>query len=202
MSNKKKGIIPPVQLALFSGIAGHLINSILGNVEHNAAVEQSRNVTVDPNGTVVQKKRGSKGADMVDIDNVAEEFVEENCPYISPVGNPSLRYYVTQSVNIGRYPHNDIMIPDETVSRVHCRIYVRNGKYYLIDMGASSPAKLNGRSVDNSKPRSIDELYDFELNDGDSIVIGRTEYVFRRTAEKDSNYRQTMSSCNSTVVLD
>lgn len=202
MNNRKKGIIPPVQLALFSGIAGHLINSIVEKIEFNNEVEVNRNATIDPNGTVVKKRRKNDSAEMVDIDCVAEEFVSENCPYIAPIGSENNRYYLTQSVNIGRYPHNDIQIQDETVSRVHCRIFVKNGKYYLVDMGASTPAKLNGKPVENSKPRIIDELYDFEINDGDRITIGRSEYIFRRTESRDTKFNETMNRCNATVVLD
>lgn len=202
MGNKKKGIIPPVQLALFSGIAGHLINSIIEKVDFNNEVDQRRNATIDPNGTVVQKKRGKSDADIVDVVHVTEDFVTENCPYIVSADNENNRYYITQSLNIGRYPHNDYQISDNTVSRVHCRIFIRNGRYYLVDMGASSPARLNGTPVENSKPSSIEELYDFELTDGDRILVGRTELIFRRPEAADTGYRETIKNCNSTVVLD
>jgi len=85
---------------------------------------------------------------------------------------------------------------------VHCRIFIRNGRYYLVDMGASSPACLNGTPVENSKPSSIDELYDHELTDGDRILVGRTELIFRRPSASDEGYRETIKSCNSTVVLN
>ena len=202
MNGRKKGIIPPIQLALLSGIAGHLINSIIEKVEYNSEIERSRSAALDPNGTVVRKRKGSDRAELVDVDDVAETFVEENCPYIAPAGKDNSRYYITQSINIGRYPHNDVQVQDETVSRVHCRIFVKNGKYYLVDMGAATPAKLNGTPVDNSKPRSRDELYSFELSDGDRITIGRTEYVFRRSSVADRGYHETLNRCDSTVLLD
>lgn len=197
---KKKNVISPAQVALFTGIAGLIANTMIEAIDHNQLVDQARNKTIDPNGTVVKNRKGLRSARAVDLNATAEKVVSENYPYIELVSNESSRYYLTQNVNLGRYPHNDIQVPDETASRVHCRIINKDGKYYLIDMEATTPARLNGTPVDNAKPTSINELYKFKLKDGDVITIGRTQYRFRECG-KEKHTSPSFSTFGGTVVL-
>lgn len=99
--------------------------------------------------------------------------------YITKISDPSSRYVITGSANIGRYPHNDYQIVDPSVSRVHCRIFLHsNGTYYLTDMDAKTKSRLNGVVVDNYKTGKVEDLYMFPLRDGDKITVGSETLVF------------------------
>lgn len=209
MSKKQnpKNILPPIQLALFTAIAANIVNTITSNAQHNAALNEAAPVAVDPNKTVSRFRKKTAGTlpqatlipDDIDIEDVAECFVVENCPYLVQENDPEKRFYITQSVNIGRYPHNDIQLSDETVSRVHCRIYVSNGEYYLIDMGASTPSTVNGRSINNFRPEREQDLFGCRLRDGDRITIGRTTYCFHTAGLKVQNL--TFNKGSSTLLI-
>ncbi len=179
--NKKVNIIPPAQVALFTGMAGLLINTIIEAADHNRQVESSRNMTLAPDQTVFRgrKNRGKdKTVEPERVDEAARQYVVDRYPYLVSEANENCRYYLTQSVNIGRYPHNDIRVDDETVSRVHCRIFLENDSCYLIDMGATTPAKINGKSVESISKLASGDVYRARLRDGDVITIGRSVYRF------------------------
>jgi len=67
---------------------------------------------------------------------------------------------------LGRFPTNDIVIPDPYVSRRHARIFYRNGKWFIEDLGST-----NGTIVDNEDIRGKGTR---ELKDGSEIVVGLT----------------------------
>ena len=64
----------------------------------------------------------------------------------------------------------DRVIPDPTVSRVHAKITVRNGRYSVIDMGSK-----NGTNVDGKPAVGREEL---PLTDGSRIMFAGCEYIF------------------------
>src|SRR5229473_6699589 len=64
---------------------------------------------------------------------------------------------------VGRTPENDVVLPDEVVSRTHAMIQLTDNRvYYLIDLGSVNGSYVNGARV--SIPRA--------LKDGDLIKIG------------------------------
>lgn len=212
--NGPKNILPPIQLALVTAIAANMINTIAENAQYNAALKETEPAVVDPNKTVsrfhkkaaVQNTRGTLTSatlipDETDIEDAAESFIEKNCPYLVSDNNPDRRFYITQSINIGRYPHNDIQLSDETVSRVHCRIYVSNGEYYLIDMGAATPSTLNGKTVNNFRPEREQDLFRYKLEDGDRITIGRLTYYFHMPPSAARSSR-SFNKGSSTMLID
>lgn len=63
---------------------------------------------------------------------------------------------------------NLIGVPNqEYVSGNHAKIFCRNGRYYLIDMGSTNGTKVNGKVVQN-KTEQV-------LGDGDLILLGATD---------------------------
>ena len=62
-------------------------------------------------------------------------------------------YPLTKSVTaIGRSKlENDLRFPDKTMSRHHCRIFERDGVYYLVDINSPNynPSYVNGQVVQN-----------------------------------------------------
>ncbi len=51
--------------------------------------------------------------------------------------------------SLGRAPGNDIVLPDESVSRHHARLVARGGTIVLEDLGGTNGTQLNGRLLRN-----------------------------------------------------
>jgi len=88
---------------------------------------------------------------------------------IPPEDDPSKR-----KVTIGRSTYNDVVIDDESASRDHAYITIEKDKYTIGDMGSTNGTYLNEKRV--SIPRI--------LKDGDKIVIGDTELIFKSLSLK------------------
>ena len=73
-----------------------------------------------------------------------------------------------KGVVIGRSPDAELRLRDPSVSRVHCRVSVVNGKVFLADAGSVSGTTVNGSSVQER-----------ELASGDLIRVGTTEIQFQ-----------------------
>jgi len=96
---------------------------------------------------------------------------------ITKTGRVGQEFPITgDSVNIGRwdadggnFPEVDLTQddPESYVSRKHARIFIREGKYHIEDLGSS-----NGTFV-NKGPRLVPGV-SHELKNGDEIVIGKT----------------------------
>jgi transcriptional regulator with GAF, ATPase, and Fis domain len=71
-------------------------------------------------------------------------------------------------ITIGRAASNGVCVPDRSVSREHCVIRVGDGRYEIEDLGS-----YNGTFVNGLRVRAR------ELNDGDAIIAGEIEFVFR-----------------------
>lgn len=78
-----------------------------------------------------------------------------------------------ETTTIGRASDNDIsFLSDSNVSRYHAEIKIRNGQYWLSDLGSSNGTTVNGQRV----VRAV------LLNDGDRIVLGGSSEVVFTTA--------------------
>lgn len=67
---------------------------------------------------------------------------------------------------IGRNNDSHIQLNDDSVSRQHAVIRVKDGKLVLIDSGSSSGTTVDGRSVAGEK-----------LTNGDRLTLGRSEFT-------------------------
>ena len=65
----------------------------------------------------------------------------------------------------------DYMLQGTTVSRVHFKIYIEDGDFYLEDLGSSNGTTLNGVKVNKGKP--------MELFDKSRVKAGDVEMEFR-----------------------
>src|SRR5579859_353038 len=62
--------------------------------------------------------------------------------------------------SLGRAPGNDVVLPDESVSRQHARVLTRAGALYLEDLGGANGTRLNGRLLrSESAPLSAGEEF-------------------------------------------
>jgi pSer/pThr/pTyr-binding forkhead associated (FHA) protein len=70
--------------------------------------------------------------------------------------------------------HNDLVIPDSPVSRVHATLTYQNGAFVLRDADSKFGCKVNGVPVG---PQGV------TLNDGDEVMLGtQTVLDYRRLA--------------------
>jgi hypothetical protein len=76
-----------------------------------------------------------------------------------------------QPLRIGRDPGNGLRLTDETVSRVHAELGMRDGMWILTDLGSSNGTTVNGRRVTGS----------IAVRDGDQIGFGRMSFRLSST---------------------
>ena len=72
-----------------------------------------------------------------------------------------------QSASVGRAPDNDIVISDPATSGHHGRIELRNGAYWVSDLGSTNGTLVNGEPI-----------IDKQLAHGDVISIGQNTVRF------------------------
>jgi hypothetical protein len=77
-----------------------------------------------------------------------------------------------RQVLIGRSKECDIQLADPNVSRRHAEVRQEGAAYWVVDLDSTNGMEVNGRPQKRAK-----------LRQGDRIVLGSTELVFRRETE-------------------
>jgi adenylate cyclase len=77
------------------------------------------------------------------------------------------------SMLIGRSSECDLPLQDEDVSRKHCLVEIRDGEFYVRDLGSANGTFVNGKGVQVAR-----------LADGDAITVGSSRLVFWRSDEQ------------------
>lgn len=70
---------------------------------------------------------------------------------------------------IGREGTNDIVLDDSAVSRQHAKVRLEGQDFYIYDLAATNPTRVNGQEI--SRVRLLDD---------DRVEIGHTVLVFKR----------------------
>lgn len=70
-------------------------------------------------------------------------------------------FEMPEAATIGRDLSNDIVLPDSTVSLVHCKLFSQNNRVFITDLGSTNGTYVNGKRIINT-----------ELIDGDMVLIG------------------------------
>jgi dipeptidyl aminopeptidase/acylaminoacyl peptidase len=73
----------------------------------------------------------------------------------------------SQMVSVGRAPDNEVVVGDPATSGHHGRIEVRNGYFWISDLGSTNGTLVNGEAV-----------IEKQLSDGDLIAIGQNTMRF------------------------
>jgi hypothetical protein len=76
--------------------------------------------------------------------------------------------FENDEAKLGRTADNDLVVKDSSASRSHCRVYAKNGKFFLEDLKSANGTKLNGALVAAAK----------EIKAGDTITIGDIVFTF------------------------
>jgi hypothetical protein len=77
------------------------------------------------------------------------------------------RFDLISGLSIGRSKEADVRIDDRYASSIHARVFSREGRFYVEDMGSTNGTLLNGATLHGEA----------DLIDGDTIQIGDT--IFR-----------------------
>ncbi|MBN1899855.1 FHA domain-containing protein [Candidatus Sumerlaeota bacterium] len=83
-----------------------------------------------------------------------------------------------RTTKIGRNPKNDIVLSDDTISRFHCEIFTREGKYFIRDLQSSHGTFVN----------DVRNNFEMQLEHNNLIRLGQTILLFslKDADEKDS----------------
>ncbi len=120
-----------------------------------------------------------------DIAEQIEKFYGPKIIGVLPSGE-KLRFLITNQheVSIGKAPHNEIVLPDPTVSNTHAVIMVRDGGYSIVDLGSRNGTYVNGERL-STHART--------LLHGDSIQLGQTVLTFRNSGQTTQNATAVLS---------
>jgi hypothetical protein len=64
----------------------------------------------------------------------------------------------TAELTLGRSPDCQLVFCDDTVSRHHARLELRDGRWFLIDLDSSNGTAVNGRRVRDAEVRPGDRI--------------------------------------------
>lgn len=84
--------------------------------------------------------------------------------------NPSQRYDLLATTDIGRGQGSTVMISDPTVSRQHARIRLEEDKFLLFDLGSANGTFVNGQRVEQP----------VALAENDVVRFGEVEFTFKQ----------------------
>jgi hypothetical protein len=89
---------------------------------------------------------------------------------LAPDGGKAQVYSLDEELILGRGSKCHVVLSDAYASQVHARIFRREGRYFIEDMGSTNGTYLNRKKVTSPIP----------IGRGDRIRIGKTELELRR----------------------
>jgi len=84
------------------------------------------------------------------------------------------QFRLKDRVTIGRTPTCDVVLDDESWSREHATVYLKDDRFHVMDQGSSNGTLLNGVQTQTH-----------ELRDRDEIQIGKTIMLFIQAASPE-----------------
>lgn len=121
----------------------------------------------------------------------ASEILEQVDRYYGPrlIGvlpsGEKLEYFINQhETEIGKAPHNHIVLSDPTVSNTHAILIARDRAYSIVDLGSRNGTYINGERLGS---------HAHTLRHGDTIQLGQTVLTFKNRAETTANITATLS---------
>jgi len=87
-------------------------------------------------------------------------------------------YSIKENATIGRSKRCTIYIDDPYLSKNHARIFLRDGAFYIEDLGSTNGSFLNGRRLPNQPIR---------IKDSDKLSFGNISFIFVDNLEPERN---------------
>jgi pSer/pThr/pTyr-binding forkhead associated (FHA) protein len=112
---------------------------------------------------------GTKGSRQT-VSQVASTKPPDRVTVTAPDAEKDRVFSLEDELIVGRDDKCQIVITDNYASQIHARIFRKDGKVWLEDMGSTNGTYLNRRKVTSPHP----------VNRGDRGRIGKTELIFRK----------------------
>lgn len=93
-------------------------------------------------------------------------------------------------VNVGRGPHNDVVLPDDSVSDSHAKLQKREGGWHVVDMGSTNGTYVAGRRIGSETA----------LEPECDLRIGGIKLRFRALAERVEDAKGTRAIAGVSVA--
>jgi hypothetical protein len=122
---------------------------------------------VESGATMIYKPKPGVATEAVSADELG---VERERVTLQVDGRP---FDVTKRrVVIGRSKDCDVQLSDPNVSRRHAELRQEGATYWVVDLDSTNGMDVNGRHLKRAK-----------LENGDTITVGSTDIVFKRSTE-------------------
>lgn len=109
-----------------------------------------------------------------------------------PAGTPFPCQVPEEGLVVGRSNECDLRLPDESLSRRHCRFWVEDGAAWIEDLGSRNGSFVNDRPVKAGQ----------KLEPGDRILVGGTEIRLRGPAAVEWGADPRRDLNDATAVFD
>lgn len=98
---------------------------------------------------------------------------EESCRLIDFNQNNKNNFYINQFPFVIGKDKNQVngIIPSDVISRIHAKLTVRNGQFYIEDLHSTNGTFVNGQKLRDKTP--------FMLHQQDEIALGNVRYLFQ-----------------------
>ncbi|MGH9939408.1 MAG: DUF3616 domain-containing protein, partial [Blastocatellia bacterium] len=149
-----------------------------------AVADPTDKATIDEAERVTRKKASLRLAAPSEITAHLDGFFTPRLVGVTPSGEKIEAALNHLETEIGKAPHNRIVISDPTVSSTHAIVLSRDGGYDIVDLGSSNGTFVNGRKLGNES---------HTLRHGDKIQLGQALLTFRNSAETVENKTTRLS---------
>src|SRR5882672_1797264 len=149
-----------------------------------AVADPTDRATIDEAERVTRKKASLRLATPSEIAAHLGKFFNPRLVGVMPSGEKIEATLDQLETEIGKAPHNRIVLSDPTVSGTHAVVLARDGGYNIIDLGSSNGTFVNGRRLGNES---------HVLQHGDKIQLGQALLTFRNPAETVENKTARLS---------
>ncbi len=190
--------IPPVELNTMdidAGVAASLRPQFLRErlicpivIQPNrlalAVADPTDKATIDEAERLTGKKASLRLAIPSEIIEALDAFFTPRLVGVMPSGDKIEAVLNHHETEIGKAPHNRLVLSDPTVSSTHAIVLERDGGYNIVDLGSSNGTFINGRRLGNES---------HILQHGDKIQLGQALLTFRNPAETVENKTARLS---------
>lgn len=97
----------------------------------------------------------------------------------------------TEEAKLGRTADNDIVVKDPNASRAHCRVFPKDGRFWVEDLKSANGTTVNGVLIQGKT---------IELKHGDTLSIGEVTFAFAILAKPSAEVPKYDFDYGDTVV--
>jgi pSer/pThr/pTyr-binding forkhead associated (FHA) protein len=149
---------------------------VVADPTDRSAIEEAERIT--------RKKASIRLALPSEIQSQLSAFFTPRLIGLLPSGEKVEMILNHSETEIGKAPHNRLILNEVTVSSTHAIIIARSGGFSIADLGSSNGTFINGRKLGHDA---------HTLQHGDKIQLGQVVLTFRNPAETTENKTARLS---------